>query len=58
MIDLYSDTATRPSEAMRRALVWAEVGDEQKGSDPTVNRLCQKVAELFEGKTKGEKCFP
>ena len=47
LIDLYSDTATRPSAAMRRAIAEAEVGDEQKGEDPTVNRLQELVAELL-----------
>jgi threonine aldolase len=47
LIDLYSDTATRPTAAMRRAIAEAEVGDEQKGEDPTVNRLQAMVAELL-----------
>ena len=47
MIDLYSDTQTRPSDAMRRAMANAEVGDEQRGEDPTVNALCEKVAGLL-----------
>ena len=46
-IDLYSDTQTRPTPGMRRAMAEAEVGDEQRGEDPTVNRLTQKVAELL-----------
>ena len=46
-IDLYSDTQTRPSDAMRRAMAEAPVGDEQRGEDPTVNRLCIMVAELL-----------
>ena len=46
-IDLYSDTQTRPSEAMRRAIAAAEVGDEQRGEDPTVNLLQNTVAELL-----------
>ncbi len=46
-IDLYSDTQTRPSDAMRRAMAEATVGDEQRGEDPTVNRLCIMVAELL-----------
>ena len=45
-IDLYSDTQTRPSAAMRRAIAAAEVGDEQRGEDPTVNRLQDMVADL------------
>ncbi len=47
LIDLYSDTGTRPTAAMRRAIAEAEVGDEQKGEDPTVNRLQAMVAELL-----------
>src|SRR5256885_1094368 len=47
LIDLSSDTATRPSTGMRKAMADAEVGDEQKGEDPTVNALQQRVAELL-----------
>jgi len=47
MIDLSSDTATRPTEAMYRAMVAAETGDEQKRADPTVNSLCERVADLL-----------
>jgi threonine aldolase len=46
-INLYSDTQTRPSPAMRRAMAEAEVGDEQSFADPTVNALCARVAELL-----------
>jgi threonine aldolase len=46
-IDLYSDTITRPSPGMRRAIAEAEVGDEQAGEDPAVNRLSEMVAELL-----------
>src|SRR5947208_5134059 len=45
-IDLRSDTVTRPSDAMRRAMASAEVGDDWYGHDPTVNRLQDRVAEL------------
>jgi len=45
-IDLYSDTQTRPTPAMRRAIAEAPVGDEQRGEDPSVNRLCEMTAEL------------
>ncbi len=38
VIDLRSDTVTRPTEAMRRAMLAAEVGDDVFGDDPTVNR--------------------
>ena len=46
-VNLYSDTQTRPTPAMRRAMVEAEVGDEQRLLDPTVNRLQERVAELL-----------
>jgi len=46
-VNLFSDTQTRPSEGMRRAMAEAEVGDEQRGTDPTVNRLQEVVAELL-----------
>lgn len=46
MIDLSSDTATRPSAEMRRYMADAPVGDEQLREDPSVNRLEQMVAEL------------
>lgn len=46
-VDLYSDTVTRPTAAMRRAMAEAEVGDEQNREDPTVNRLQEMVAELL-----------
>ena len=52
MIDLRSDTVTRPSEGMRRAMYEAEVGDDVFGEDPTVNRLQETVAELL-GKEAG-----
>ena len=45
-IDLRSDTVSRPSEAMRRAMALAEVGDDLFGDDPTVNRLQDRAAEL------------
>jgi threonine aldolase len=47
LINLYSDTQTRPVEAMRAVMAAAEVGDEQRGEDPTVNALCERVAELL-----------
>jgi threonine aldolase len=46
-VNLLSDTQTRPTPEMRRAMASAEVGDEQSFSDPTVNRLCERVAELL-----------
>ena len=45
MIDLRSDTVTRPSEGMRQAMYEAEVGDDVYGEDPTVNRLQERVAD-------------
>lgn len=48
MIDLRSDTVTKPTPAMRRAMADAEVGDDVYGEDPTVNRLQERAAELFE----------
>jgi len=48
MIDLRSDTVTKPTPAMRRAMSEAEVGDDVYGEDPTVNRLQERAAEMFE----------
>lgn len=47
VIDLRSDTVTKPSAAMRRAMAEAEVGDDVYLEDPTVNRLQTKTAEIF-----------
>jgi threonine aldolase len=47
MIDLRSDTVTRPTPAMRRAMADAEVGDDVYGEDPTVRRLEERVAEML-----------
>ena len=47
MVDLRSDTVTKPSAGMRRAMAEAEVGDDVYGEDPTVNRLQEQVAELL-----------
>jgi threonine aldolase len=47
MIDLRSDTKTMPSAAMRAAIAAAEVGDEQRREDPTVNELERRAAELL-----------
>jgi threonine aldolase len=44
-VDLRSDTVTKPSDAMRRAMAEAEVGDDWFGTDPTVNRLQERAAE-------------
>lgn len=46
-IELFSDTKTRPTPAMRQAMAEAPVGDEQQGNDPTVNALCERVADLL-----------
>ena len=46
-VDLRSDTVTRPTPAMRQAMAEAEVGDEQRGEDPTVNALQARVAALL-----------
>jgi|SRR5579883_569884 threonine aldolase len=46
-VDLRSDTVTRPSEEMRRAMAAAEVGDDVYGEDPTVNQLQKRAAEIF-----------
>ena len=46
-VDLFSDTVTRPTAAMRRFMCEAEVGDEQQREDPTVNLLQDMVAELL-----------
>ena len=45
LVDLYSDTQTQPSAAMRQVMADAEVGDEQQRGDPTVTALCREVAE-------------
>ncbi|MGH9817887.1 MAG: threonine aldolase family protein, partial [Candidatus Acidiferrales bacterium] len=47
VVDLRSDTVTKPTAAMRRAMAEADVGDDVYGEDPTVNRLQQRAAEIF-----------
>src|SRR3989441_11702786 len=47
-VDLRSDTVTKPTPQMRRAMADAEVGDDVYGEDPTVNRLQERAAEIFE----------
>jgi threonine aldolase len=47
VVDLRSDTVTKPTPAMRRAMAEAEVGDDVYGEDPTINRLEQRAAEIF-----------
>ena len=46
-VNLYSDTQTRPSLAMKQAMMAAEVGDEQHGDDPSVHALCDRMARLL-----------
>ena len=46
-VNLYSDTQTRPSAAMKAAMMAAELGDEQHGDDPTVHALCDRMAALL-----------
>jgi threonine aldolase len=48
LVDLRSDTVTRPTPAMRRAMAEAEVGDDVYCEDPTINRLQERAAEIFE----------
>src|ERR1019366_5847438 len=48
IVDLRSDTVTRPTPAMRRAMAEAVVGDDVYREDPTVNRLQERAAEIFE----------
>jgi threonine aldolase len=47
MIDLRSDTVTKPTDAMRKAMARADVGDDVYGEDPTVNRLQEMAAAMF-----------
>ena len=47
LVDLRSDTVTRPTPEMRRAIAEAEVGDDVFGEDPTVNRLEERAAEIM-----------
>ncbi len=47
LVDLFSDTQTKPTAGMREAMARAEVGDEQSGSDPTTKALEARVAELL-----------
>ena len=47
VVDLRSDTVTRPSPGMRRAMLEAELGDDVFGDDPSVNRLQERAAEIF-----------
>ena len=47
IVDLRSDTVTKPTPEMRAAMAEAEVGDDVFGGDPTINRLQERVAELL-----------
>ncbi|MEN9915957.1 MAG: hypothetical protein RL725_632, partial [Actinomycetota bacterium] len=47
LIDLRSDTVTKPSAGMREAMASAPVGDDVYGEDPTINSLEERVAQLF-----------
>src|ERR687883_1152407 len=47
MVNLFSDTQTRPTPEMREAIARAEVGDEQRRADPTVIALEERVADLL-----------
>src|SRR5882672_10378796 len=47
-IDLRSDTVTQPTPEMRRAMAEADVGDDVYGEDPTVNRLQERAAQIFQ----------
>src|SRR5438132_13214024 len=51
LLDLRSDTVTRPTPGMRKAMAEAEVGDDVYGEDPTVNRLQDRVAAML-----GKEC--
>jgi len=46
IVDLRSDTVTRPTPGMRQAMLHAEVGDDVFGDDPTVNALQERIAAL------------
>ena len=52
-VDLRSDTVTRPTPEMRRAMAEAEVGDDVYGEDPTINRLEKRAAEIFPPRSTG-----
>src|SRR4051812_36382554 len=51
LLDLRSDTVTRPTPGMRKAMAEAEVGDDVYGEDPTTNRLQDRVAQML-----GKEC--
>ena len=56
MLDLRSDTVTKPTLAMRQAMANAEVGDDMSGEDPTVNRLEELVCKLFKKEAAVYNC--
>ena len=58
MIDLFSDTATQPTRAMRRFMAEAPVGDEQRGEDPTVNLLQEEQQQQEEGSPEDRMQLP
>ena len=47
IVDLYSDTATQPTAAMREAMLSAPLGDEQRRTDPTVRALEERIAHVL-----------
>ena len=55
-VNLSSDTQTKPSRGMKEAMMEAEVGDEQMGSDPTIWALCDRSAALL-GKEAAVFCL-
>jgi len=55
LIDLRSDTVTRPSPEMREAIAAASVGDDQFGEDPTINLLQDRISTLL-GKEAARPC--
>ncbi len=46
-VNLFSDTQTKPTRAMREFMIEAEVGDEQEGTDPSIHTLCDRMAALL-----------
>jgi threonine aldolase len=46
-VNLYSDTQTKPTPAMKAAMMEAEVGDDQSGTDPTIRALCERMAQMM-----------
>lgn len=50
IIDLRSDTVTKPTEEMRICMAQADVGDDIYGEDPTINHLQEYIADIFQKK--------